>query len=210
MRQKSPPPEPARTAGRPRRLTLEAIVDAACELGVANLDMGMVAERLNAGVATLYGYVRGRQHLLELVAERLASESELKDRGQSWQDVLREHAAVTYALFQSQPQLITNLMGRQSQPDAAKYWQSLSELLKARGMTMQEAIDSYVEVNQVVIGAAVCRMRRTALEARGAAAGEGPDANLPAMMGDYKQTLERIIAGYEARLVERGMGEGQA
>lgn len=32
----------------------------------------MLAERLNTGVATLYGYVRGREHLLELVAERLA------------------------------------------------------------------------------------------------------------------------------------------
>lgn len=208
MREKSLPVEPTRTVGRPRRLTLEAIVDAACEVGVANLDMALVAERLNAGVATLYGYVRGREHLLELVAERLAGDSQLKDRGQSWQDILREHAAVTYALFQSQPHLITNLMGHQFEPGAVIYWQKLYDLLKKRGMALQEATDIYVEVNQVVIGAAVCRARRAALEVR-AQAGEGSALHIPAMMGDYKQTLERIIAGHEARLAERGKAEGQ-
>lgn len=208
MRHKIHRPEPARTAGRPRRLTLEAIVDAACEVGVANLDMAMVADRLNAGVATLYGYVRGREHLLELVAERLAGESQLKDRGQSWQDILREHAAVTYALFQMQPQLITNLMCHELQAGSARYWERLSDLLKDRGMTMEEATDSCVEVNQVVIGAAVCQARRTAVEAR-AAGREELALNLPAIMGDYNQTLERIIAGYEERMVERGEAGGQ-
>ena len=202
MREKRPPSAPARTVGRPRRLTVEAIVDAACEVGVANLDIGMVADRLNTGVATLYGYVRGREHLLELVAERLAGDSRLKDRGQSWQDVVREHATVTYALFQSQPQLITNLMGHVSNPASVKYWQRLYELLSSRGMSLQDAIDIYVEVNQVVIGAAISLMRRTALEAR-AASGEGPVVNLPAVMGDYRQTLERIIAGYEQLLADR-------
>ena len=202
MREKRLPPAPARTVGRPRRLTVEAIVDAACEVGVANLDMGMVADRLNTGVATLYGYVRGREHLLELVAERLAGDSPLKDHGQSWQDVVREHASVTFDLFQSQPQLITNLMGHVSNPTSVQYWQRLFDLLSSRGLTLQDAIAIYVEVNQVVIGAAVSMMRRKALEAR-AATGEGPAFNLPPVMGDYKPTLERIIAGYEVLLAGR-------
>ncbi|HKX22818.1 MAG TPA: hypothetical protein VJM81_06030 [Rhizorhapis sp.] len=202
MREKRLPLAPARAVGRPRRLTLEAIVDAACEVGVANLDMGLVAERLNTGVATLYGYVKGRDHLLELVAERLAADSGLRDTGQSWQDIVWEHAAVTYALFQSQPQLITNLMGYTSYSGSVAYWNRLFDLLSSRGMTPEDAVDIYVEVNQVVIGAAVCLMRRNAIEER-AAAGEGPAFNPPAVMGDYKRTLERIIAGYETRMQQK-------
>jgi AcrR family transcriptional regulator len=97
------PRQAKRTVGRPRRLTLDAIVDAACEVGIAKLEMSLVAERLNTGVATLYGYVRGRDHLLELVAQRLVGQALIKDEGQSWQDILREHATITYRLFRSLP-----------------------------------------------------------------------------------------------------------
>ena len=147
------PRQSKRTVGRPRRLTLEAIVDAACEVGIAKLEMSLVAEKLNTGVATLYGYVRGREHLLELVAQRLVGQALIKDEGQSWQEILREHATITYRLFQSLPQLITNLMAKQPEQHSFDYseWDPL-----------------------------------------------------PAILGDYRVTLERIISGYEADLQSLG------
>ena len=205
MQEKKLPATPARTVGRPRRLTVEAIVEAACELGVANLDMSMVAERLNTGVATLYGYVRGREHLLELVAERLAHNSRLRDRGQSWQEIIREHAALTYALFQSQPQLITNLMVNLSDTASIKYWHDICNMLERRGITVDHALSLYVETNQAVIGAAVCLMRRKTIEAKLAETGES--AKVPTVLGDYQPTLERIISAYEAEFAGLGAGE---
>lgn len=192
-----------RAVGRPRRLTVEAIVDAACELGVVNFDMSMIAERLNTGVATLYGYVRGRQHLMELVAERLAQMTQVHDRGQSWQEIIREHAAQSYALFQAQPQLITNLMVHEFETQELKYWQNISAMLEKRGLSHDAAVALYIETNQAVTGAAVCDLRRKAIEAR-----RGPDDSLPALpsiLGDYKPTLERIIAAYELELAREGV-----
>ena len=81
-----------RAVGRPRRLTLDAIVDAACLVGIERLEMCTVAQQLNTGVATLYGYVRGRDHLLELVAERMASRAISDNYGGTWQEVLHGHA----------------------------------------------------------------------------------------------------------------------
>lgn len=154
------PRQAKRMVGRPRRLTLEAIVDAACEVGIAKLEMSLVAERLNTGVATLYGYVRGRDHLLELVAQRLVGQALIKDEGQSWQNILREHATITYRLFRSLPHLITNLMGKQPEQHSFDYSRSVLALIESRGVPETAAVNAYIEINQVVIGAAINMMRR--------------------------------------------------
>lgn len=197
------PRQAKRTVGRPRRLTLDAIVDAACEVGIAKLEMSLVAERLNTGVATLYGYVRGRDQLLELVAQRLVGQVLIKDEGQSWQDILREHATITYRLFRSLPHLITNLMAKESQQQSFDYSRRVLAMLEDRGISEAAALNAYVEVNQVVIGAAVSMIRRETLDDM-SIAGEGSRVPLPDILGDYRPTMERIIAGYEAELKNSG------
>lgn len=200
------PRQAKRMVGRPRRLTLEAIVDAACEVGIAKLEMSLVAERLNTGVATLYGYVRGRDHLLELVAQRLVGQALIKDEGQSWQNILREHATITYRLFRSLPHLITNLMGKQPEQHSFDYSRSVLALIESRGVPETAAVNAYIEINQVVIGAAINMMRREALE-NVSIDDEGRRVLLPEILGDYRPTLERIISGYEAGLTT-GDGDG--
>lgn len=187
-----------RTVGRPRRLTLDAIVDAACEIGIAKLEMSLVAERLNTGVATLYGYVRGREHLLELVTQRLVGRALITDRGQSWQDIVREHAAVTFALFHALPQLITNLIVGGNERHSVDYAQLILDMLISRGLDMKVAADIYIEANQVVIGAAIFLIRRKTMVVP--LDPQGHPFALPDVLGDYTQTLERVIAGYEAQL----------
>ncbi len=161
--------------------------------------MGLLAERLNTGVATLYGYVRGRDHLLELVAQRLAGGAMVKDRGQGWQDILREHAAVTFALFESLPQLITNLIVGDADRDSADYAQLILDMLVSRGLPKRVALDAYIEINQAVLGAAIFLIRRKAIMTTTLDA-NGRPLPLPASLGDYRPTLERIIAGYELSL----------
>lgn len=198
---------PRKSVGRPRRLTLDAIVDAACEVGVANLEMSLVAERLSTGVGTLYGYVRGRDHLLQLVTERLAGQSQIGDHGQSWQDILREHAALSHRLFQSAPSLITNLMGGEPDRQSLDYFQNIQAMLVERGVPANLATNAYIEINHVVIGAAVALVRRKALNKADLNA-RGFSAALPDVMGDYRPTLERIIAGYEQMLESDRRGAG--
>lgn len=186
-----------RGVGRPRRLNLDAIVDAACEIGLASLEMGLVAERLNTGVATLYGYVRGREHLLELVVERLASRVLVIDTGQSWQDVLREHSAAAFAVFETLPHLITNLLDTTPDAREGQYVQAMLEMLERRGLSHAVAADLYIEVNQAVIGAAVSLARRKRIPACDQ---NGKPVVLPAVWGDYRPTMERIIADMEVKL----------
>jgi AcrR family transcriptional regulator len=64
--------------GRRPSLSLDAIVAAAIavldEAGVSGLSMRQVAERLGTGAASLYGYVSGREELLELVFDELVGQ----------------------------------------------------------------------------------------------------------------------------------------
>lgn len=188
-----------RAVGRPRRLTLDAIVDAACTVGVERLEMCFVAERLNTGVATLYGYVRGRDHLLELVAERMATRALTDTYGGTWQEVLRGHAALCFAMFKSKPEMIGNLIGGEKSDREVNYAVNIMAMLEKRGLSRDDAADLYVETNQAVIGAAVMLVRRQILSN----AGVDQDGNviaLPPGLGDYRPTLDRIVRDYEERV----------
>jgi AcrR family transcriptional regulator len=65
-------------AGRRPSLTRDAIVSAAIavldESGVSGLSMRRVAQKLEAGVASLYGHVSGKEELLELVFDELVGQ----------------------------------------------------------------------------------------------------------------------------------------
>jgi AcrR family transcriptional regulator len=80
-------PLPVGAGRRPRRprgsLTREAVVDAALALvdaeGIDALSMPRLAREIDAGVMTLYHYVRSKSELLEAVALRAIAEVRLRD-----------------------------------------------------------------------------------------------------------------------------------
>lgn len=199
--------------GRPRRLTLEAIVDTACAIAPGNLDMATVARHLKVGVATLYGYVEGREHLLRLVTERKGQLQPIIDRGQSWQDILREHARSTCQTALDWPELISQIMqGGVFGDIEARYLEQLITVLGRRGFSPGRALDLYYSVNQLALGAAVSgNYLRAAAHAGGhhallnqflasqpahtlpqlqQALAENP---LPQVLGDFKPALEHLL-----------------
>lgn len=191
-----------RAVGRPRRLSLDAIVDAACVVGIEQLEMCSVAQQLKTGVATLYGYVRGRDHLLELVAERMASRAIPDNYGGRWQEVLLGHAALCFAMFNSKPEMIGNLIGGEKTDREVNYATNIIAMLEKRGLSRELALNLYVEANQAVIGAAVMLVRREIL-ASAEVDEHGNAITLPPGLGDYRPTLDRIVRDYEA-LVDAG------
>jgi len=102
------PESPVEQPNDPRRrrprgsLSREVVVDAALALvdaeGVDALSMPRLARYLEAGVMTLYGYVRSKQELLDAVAQRAIAEVRVRglDSGDSqtilrnWGDGLRQ------------------------------------------------------------------------------------------------------------------------
>jgi len=74
-------------------LSHEAITDAAVGLleaeGADSLTMRLLAERLGVGTMTLYGYFRGKDELLEAIADRAARQVVDADVDSDWKTRLR-------------------------------------------------------------------------------------------------------------------------
>lgn len=83
-----------RRRGRPPRISRDDIVDAACELGIENLTMAAVAERLGVTHQSLYGWVQDRDELIDLVSDRLIRRLEIVPPASpaDWRDSLRSYA----------------------------------------------------------------------------------------------------------------------
>lgn len=190
------PDQKKRTVGRPRRLTLGAIVDAACELGLHRLEMHLVAERLNTGVATLYGYVSGREQLEGLVFQRLAHVAKVGEKAATWQDVLREHAQISFDAAEASAHIVAYLINELPNAEEGAYIFKIVDKLADRGLSREKAISLYAEVTQVVIGAAISRARIKRV------AENDPDLALPcpAAFGAYIPTVERIIRDHEREM----------
>ncbi len=207
-----------RTSGRPRTLTLDAILDAACEIGLDRIEMAQLAARLGTGVATLYGYVDNKNHLVRLAAERLRCRDRIEDRGQSWQDVLRDYAGMLFALLCEWPRLVQHMMdGEVGDVSDLENADAVLRLLTDRGVPAKKSLALYYAVNQLVIGAVVgARYRRALAESAGGEAALGRDlraraksrglkalrpglsGKLPDVLGDYRPALEMLIEKEQA------------
>lgn len=155
-----PPPQaaPRRAAGRPRQLSLEKIVDAALEIGLANLTLTAVAARLGVKPAALYTYVENRDALVACVARRLMEGRAGHAAGQSWAEVVRAHAAGTIRLFAAEPQLLVHFMQGGFGPavEMENVERFLARLV-ARGFEPAEALRIYRVSSQIALGAAAQR-----------------------------------------------------
>jgi len=99
-----------RRRGRPQRISREAIVTAALEIGTEDLRMSDVAKALDVGPAALYNHVRDRDELLALMAARILDETEYDDfepgPDATWQDWITSFARATRSAIVANPQLL--------------------------------------------------------------------------------------------------------
>jgi AcrR family transcriptional regulator len=103
-----------RRRGRPPRISRDDIVDAACELGIENLTMAAVAERLGVTHQSLYGWVQDRDELIDLVSDRLIRRLEIKPPADpaDWRDSLRSYANGLRRLAEEMPGFAAAGLGR--------------------------------------------------------------------------------------------------
>ncbi|MGJ3627860.1 hypothetical protein AB5I41_14390 [Sphingomonas sp. MMS24-JH45] len=115
-----------------------------------------MAQTLSIGVATLYRYVEDRDHLVRLVADRLARRNIVENVGQGWDDALREHAAKTYAMYRAWPHLLTHCrLGVLGSAADTEHSDAVLTIMLAQGVAPAAALALYFRANQAVIGAAV-------------------------------------------------------
>lgn len=158
----------ARAVGRPRRLTLDRLLDTAIELGLADLNMKDLAASLDVGIATLYRYVKNRDELIRLAAGRRAIRAMPADVGQPWQDIVRDYAASLFSSVGQDPGLLIGFLeARWGTAVELEFVDGFLGALRARGFAAGEALWLYRSMAKIVLGAAVAAGHFAALAARG-------------------------------------------
>lgn len=147
--------------GRPRRLQLDQVLEAALAIGLQQLTMSSVAERLGVAKTVLYGYVSSREELVRHAAAYASRRYRFpQDTGQPWMQWILEYAHALFEVLTMEGELLERwLSGEQSaslEVDAAEMW---LRALTARGFSGEEALRLRRAVSHLVIGAAASRKR---------------------------------------------------
>lgn len=214
-----------RSVGRPRRLTLDQVLDAALELGLDDLTMAAVANRLGVGVAVLYSYVKNRDELLRFSAIRAANRHGFpEDKGQHWAEYIADYARALYELLTTHSQSIINFMegglGPEAQLDSAEAW---AVAMTKRGFTPEESLKLLGIVGQLVLGCAATAIHARSLSISGTsyaeaalrAVGNRPEEELPLLRqhigtfanaseyGKWEDSLRLLLESVAARRGEQ-------
>jgi len=216
---------PPRLVGRPRRLTLDGLLDAAIEMGLSELNMKELAARLGVGIATLYRYVANRDELIRLASGRQAYRHTPADTGQPLAEIVCDYADSLYSSIGSNPHLVIGYIeARLGIAAEIEFLESYLAALRARGYGVPEAMELYRALGMIVVGAAVARAHFNALAAQGTDQAAELDRafaawdadELPHLreaapfyadtdaMCDWRSVLERQIAAFERRYGKRG------
>lgn len=156
-------------AGRPRLLTLDQVLDGALAVGLDRFNMGVLAEHLGVGVATLYQYVAGRDDLVRRAVSRQVARLPLPvDNGQPWADYIREYALALQDALVSEPRSIAQFseggFGFETEVEMVDGFLAVMVL---RGFTLAEAVRIVRHTGFIAFGAAVVIARERANTARG-------------------------------------------
>lgn len=187
----------ARAVGRPRRLTLDRLLDTAIELGLADLNMKDLAASLDVGIATLYRYVRNRDELVRLAAGRRAIRAMPADVGQAWQDIVRDYAASLFSSVGHEPALLIGFLeARWGTAVELEFVDGFLGALQARGFAASEALWLYRSMAKIVLGAAVAAGHFAALAARGTSQARELATALDTWDADELTQLRQASADY--------------
>lgn len=119
-----------RPVGRPPRLSRDQVVAAALEVGIENLTMTAVADRLATSHQALYRWVRDRDELVALVADAYVQRLDVDPvAGEDWHDWLRRFADALRRI------VLDNLPG-----------------FAAEGLTAFKATLPFLRLNQTALG----------------------------------------------------------
>lgn len=158
----------ARRVGRPRRLTLDVMLDTANEMGLQKLSMKRLSERLGVGIATIYRYVSDREELIRLAVARRAYRPFVVEQGGHWSEVVRNYAASLFSAISQESYMLTSYMeGGYGVALEVELVERFLAALTARGFAHDEAARLLRSVGHLVGGAAVAHIHTESLHAAG-------------------------------------------
>lgn len=147
--------------GRPARISRSAIAEAAHEIGLADLTLKAVAERLGVGVPSLYHHIDGRDDLLQLAAEQAVGRLRVPDdHGQHWAVWLLEWAVYNRDAFVEQPALLGQFLEGAISPEVVRrHAEGIRAVLERQGFDADGAYEAYQLVSTCALGEALTVLR---------------------------------------------------
>lgn len=209
-----------RPVGRPARIDRDAIAEAVLTLGLDGISMKAVADHLGVSVPGLYHHVANRRELLLLAAERsMARVAPPEDRGQHWDEWLREWARHVYTSFVDAPEILAHFMsGELAWESMVDVIDSVLRVLGRAGFEASDAMSAFDTVALYAVGAAAHEIRRRGAAAAGRStlaelhrltASRPPDelAGVRALLAqppihidqDFEEQLTTVLVGIAAR-----------
>lgn len=144
-----------RSRGRPRQISREQIVAAALEVGIRDLTMAAVAQRVGATPQSFYRWVSSREELVLLVSEALVESIELPavvDR-RLWREWLEALACNIRDVLLAAPGLAVHSVAHyRSTPAFMRINERTCEVLVDAGFTPLEAQRTYLTFGSLLIG----------------------------------------------------------
>jgi TetR/AcrR family tetracycline transcriptional repressor len=138
-------------------LTPERIADAALAIidaqGVDGLTVRALAQALGVGTMTLYWYVRDKDEVLDLVADRLLAGVILPPASLNWRAAVREGAFAVRAALLRHARAVPVVAWRGSfGPNGLQLVEGSIAAFRAAGFGPQDAADAYFTVSNFVTG----------------------------------------------------------
>jgi AcrR family transcriptional regulator len=143
--------------GTRSKVTLETLVDAAADIairdGVDALTMRRLAQQCDVGVMTLYGYVKTKEELLGLLADRFLADTDLPDPAAPWRDQLSSIIHSVRAAMLEHPALVPiiatqRLHGRSAHRGAEAVFAALG----ATGLPDSDTLAAFAALTSFTVG----------------------------------------------------------
>lgn len=139
------------------KVSLEALVEAAADIanadGINAVTMRRLAERCGVGVMTIYGYIRTKEQLLAVLADRYLAEIEMPAPDMSWQDQLVTLFRSVREVMLKHPTLVPIIASQRLDTMAAyRGAEVVCAALRATGMSDREVITSFATLTSFTVG----------------------------------------------------------
>jgi TetR/AcrR family tetracycline transcriptional repressor len=212
-------------AGPHEPITPDSVADAALRIidsqGLDGLTVRALAAELGVGTMTLYWYVKNKDEVLDLVADRLLASVVIPPLEQDWLVSVREGAIAVRSALLSHPRAVPIIVGRGSfGPNGLRLLEGSIGVFRSAGFSDEDSAYAYLAISNFVTG--FCVFETAAAEGTPTPQNIGqlarqyiallPSDRYPNLMaaapklfgGDrdarFGLALDYLIAGFEARL----------
>ena len=146
-----------------RGLTTEGVVDAALQIadvgGIEAVSIRRLASGLGVTPMAIYRHVRDKGHLLDLMADRLLGQLDLRPaEASAWQDALRAVAASLLAVVEAHPAAPLLLARPFESPAALRVSESMLAILDRAGFGPAESVRLLQVLTGMILGPAIHRV----------------------------------------------------